>query len=38
LPSSDVTPVAPVAPVAATQHDGRFSSLHAPPLLRPPNS
>lgn len=38
LPASDVIAAAPEPSVATTRHDGRFSSLHAPPLLRPPNS
>lgn len=38
LPSSDVTPIVSAAPVAATRHDDWFSSMHPPPLLRPPNS
>jgi ABC-type Zn2+ transport system substrate-binding protein/surface adhesin len=38
LLSSYVTPVAPAVATGTTLHDGRFSSLPSPPLLRPPNA
>lgn len=37
LVSSIVTPVIPGSPVSANRFSERFSSLHSPPLLRPPD-
>jgi len=38
LVSSIVTPVDAGFPVTTTRHDGSFSTLHGPPLLRPPKA
>lgn len=37
LVSSIVTPVVPGSPVSTNRYSERYSSLHSPPLLRPPD-